>query len=67
MQEIIEGTGADSDGDGVITVTELLELMAARGASGGCSMDLDGNGVVDTVDLLELIAAWGRCDPTPAL
>jgi hypothetical protein len=51
---------ADYSGDGAVAVDDLLQLIAAWGASGGAE-DLDGSGTVDVADLLILIAAWGSC------
>jgi hypothetical protein len=53
---------ADLNGDGVVDVADLLELLAQWGACADppepCTADLDGNGQVDVADLLQLLAAW---------
>jgi predicted outer membrane repeat protein len=51
---------ADFDDDGSVAVSDLLQLIAAWGATGG-QEDLDGNGTVNVADLLVLIASWGPC------
>ncbi|MEE2819048.1 MAG: dockerin type I domain-containing protein [Planctomycetota bacterium] len=61
-----EGLGepcfGDINGDGSVSVTDLLEIIAAWGnCSEDCSADLDEDGTVGVTDLLELIAAWGDC------
>ncbi|MEE2907824.1 MAG: choice-of-anchor B family protein, partial [Planctomycetota bacterium] len=48
-----------ANGDGVVDVQDVLEVLAQFGESGGC--DIDGNGVVDVSDMLEVIAFWGNC------
>jgi len=52
---------ADVTGDGVVNVTDLLDLLSAWGACAGCPADLDGDGDVDVTDLLDLLSAWGAC------
>jgi hypothetical protein len=52
----------DLDGDGAVTVSDLLLLLAAWGdcpdPPAECAADLDGNGAVDVGDLLTLLANW---------
>ncbi len=62
------GEGADEqctgdvNGDGVVNVTDLLELISVWGdCSGECNADLNGDGVVNVTDLLALISVWGDC------
>jgi hypothetical protein len=54
---------ADVDGDGLVSVTDLLLLLAAWGtADPFADMAPDGGDLnVDVLDLLELLAAWGPC------
>jgi carboxypeptidase T len=50
---------ADLDGDGLVDVDDLLELILGWGeCNGSCPTDLNGDGVVDVDDLLLLILAW---------
>ncbi|MCZ6835257.1 MAG: hypothetical protein O7G85_05725 [Planctomycetota bacterium] len=50
----------DSNGDGVVDVTDLLALLAAWGPCPiPCPADTDGDQVVDVNDLLTLLANWG--------
>jgi uncharacterized membrane protein len=51
---------ADVNGDNVVNVLDLLDVLAAWGATGGVE-DINGDGIVDVLDLLELLAAWGPC------
>ncbi len=54
----------DLDGDGHVTITDFLALLAAWGPCDepcppSCSGDLDGDCVVGIVDFLTLLANWG--------
>ena len=50
----------DIDGDGSISVPDLLTLLAAWGPAIGCQLaDLDLDGIVGVPDLLILLASWG--------
>lgn len=50
----------DADEDGIVSVGDLLLVIAEWGATGphGSLADFDGDGVVDTDDLLIVIANW---------
>ena len=54
------GCPEDINGDGVVDVLDLLQLLADWGMAGGPS-DVNGDGVVDVLDLLMVLAAWGPC------
>lgn len=52
----------DLDGDGHVSTSDLLILLASWGPCGDCNncpADLDGNCVVGTSDLLILLSNWG--------
>lgn len=53
---------ADSDGDGAVGITDLLDLLGAWGENPGHAADSDGDCVVGIADLLALVAQWGPCD-----
>ena len=57
------GCPADINNDGVVDVTDLLELINQWGQAGGPA-DIDGDGIVGVSDLLELINSWGTCSDT---
>jgi hypothetical protein len=52
---------ADFDGDGLVNISDLLDLLAAWGGCPGCPTDLNGDDQVNVSDLLLLLAAWGPC------
>ncbi len=51
----------DLNGDGLINVSDLLEVVGAWGEDQSAA-DIDNSGTVDTGDLLAVIAAWGQCE-----
>ncbi len=51
----------DLDGDGMVGVTDFLELLGQWGTDPGGPPDLDGNGDVGITDFLELLTRWGPC------
>lgn len=53
---------ADTDGNGVVTVSDLLELLSAWGACPvPCPSDHNRDGFVNVTDLLKLLSNWGTC------
>jgi len=52
---------ADLTGDGVVNVSDLLQLLSAWGPNVGHPADLNGDGVVNVSDLLILLGQWGPC------
>ncbi len=50
----------DISGDGIVSIVDLIALLAAWGPGGGPA-DFDGDGDVDIVDLLKLLSNWGPC------
>ena len=50
---------ADFDDDSIVSITDLLTLLANFDCTGDCDGDVNGDGVVDLTDLLELLALWG--------
>ena len=51
----------DVDGDGIVGINDLLDLLAAWGPCVNCPEDIDGDGIVGITDLLDLLSAWGPC------
>ena len=50
----------DIDGDGIIGVSDTLDLLANFGCTGvGCTGDVDGDNLVGVADILELLSAFG--------
>lgn len=57
--------GSDINGDGTVSVTDLLMVIDSWSPSGnccpGCPGDVDGDLVVDVSDVLQLVGNWGSC------
>ena len=53
----------DFNFDGIITVTDLLDLLAEFGCREGCLTDMNGDDFVSTADLLTMLSIFGTlCD-----
>ena len=50
---------ADVNGDGTVSVGDILIAIGNWGSSG--EGDVDGSGIVDVTDLLAIVGAWGPC------
>jgi hypothetical protein len=51
----------DVDGNGVVDVLDLLDVISDWGPCLGCATDIEVDGQVDILDLLEVLSAWGDC------
>jgi len=56
---IIIACPEDTNNDGFVNVTDVLNVIGNWGGSG--IGDIDGSGVVDVSDLLAIVGAWGPC------
>ncbi|MCH8151442.1 MAG: hypothetical protein IH830_03600 [Planctomycetes bacterium] len=54
----------DLDGDGMVGILDLLNLLAAWGTDPGGPPDVNCDGDVDVFDLKALADNWGRCPET---
>ncbi len=53
---------ADTNGDGQVNVTDLVNVIQEWGSSGGpLGGDINGDGIVNVTDLIAVISAWGPC------
>ena len=51
---------SDLDGDGIIGISDTLEILANFGCVGsGCVGDLDGDTIVGVSDILEMLSIFG--------
>ncbi|MHC4065277.1 MAG: dockerin type I domain-containing protein [Planctomycetota bacterium] len=57
----------DLNGDGVVNVLDLIELVMSFGPCEGCPADFDDDGFVNVVDLIALIMNFGPCPGTPCV
>jgi hypothetical protein len=51
---------ADINGDSMVNVNDLLEVVNQWGSTSG-SADINGDGIVNVSDLLEIVNSWGSC------
>lgn len=56
------GTGCPEDlnGDLIVGVADILEVLGAFGCTGGCPIDFDGDGSTTVTDVLILLSAFGQ-------
>jgi hypothetical protein len=54
------GCPGDFNGDGMISVADLLALLGDFGCTINCTADFDGNGVVNVGDLLGFLGVFGE-------
>jgi hypothetical protein len=56
------GTGCPEDlnGDLIVGVADILEVLGAFGCTGGCPIDFDGDGSTTVADVLILLSAFGQ-------
>ena len=55
---------ADTNGDQVVDVVDLVNVIVDWGCTGGppsCSGDVNADGIVDVQDLVMTIVGWGPC------
>ena len=50
----------DVNGDGAISVADILAVLAEFGCTTACEADVDGDGNVIVSDVLALLAAFGQ-------
>ncbi|PCJ82028.1 MAG: hypothetical protein COA49_03445 [Bacteroidetes bacterium] len=50
---------ADVNGDGTLTVSDLLLILSDFGCTSGCSSDVNGDGSVTVADVLEFLSVFG--------
>ncbi len=52
---------ADLDGDGIVSASDLAQLLGTWGPCPGCPADFDGSGAINAADLAQLLGSWGPC------
>jgi hypothetical protein len=67
LLEVALGTDwarADLDGDGMVTTSDLLDLLTTHGLTTGTALvgDINGDGAIGRADVALLKAAWGSQD-----
>lgn len=60
--QLVPDCNADLNGDGLVGITDFLQLLGAWGPCGGdCAEDLDHDEIVGITDFLLMLSAWGPC------
>jgi len=49
---------SDINGDGIVNVSDLLEVISAWGTCNGCPADINSDGMVNVTDVLAVIGNW---------
>ena len=49
----------DMDGDGVVTVSDVLNVLSEFGCTAKCAMDINGDGATNVTDVLAVLSAFG--------
>jgi hypothetical protein len=49
----------DVDGDLVVTVNDILNVLSEFGCLSGCTNDINGDGAVNVADVLLVLSAFG--------
>jgi len=54
----------DTDGSGVVDISDILAVLDAWGECAGCPGDINGDGTINVDDMLVVLGAWGECPTT---
>ena len=49
----------DMDGDLVVTVSDVLDILSEFGCASACTMDINGDGATNVTDVLLVLSAFG--------
>ncbi|UCD73817.1 MAG: hypothetical protein JSV91_08450 [Phycisphaerales bacterium] len=52
---------ADVNGDGVVNIDDVFDILGAWGPCDDCPEDVNGDGTVNIDDLFAILGAWGPC------
>jgi len=49
----------DMDGDLVVSVSDVLDVLSEFGCASACTMDVNGDGATNVTDILLVLSAFG--------
>lgn len=52
---------ADINGDSLVDISDMMDVLSAWGACSGCAADINNDGVVDIADMMAVLSNWGDC------
>ena len=55
----VGGGAEDFNGDGIVTISDLLVILGEFGCAGDCICDLNGDALVSIADFLLFLAEFG--------
>jgi hypothetical protein len=61
IQSVINPCYADINGDSMVDVVDLLEVIGNWGYCLNCPADINRDDAIDVTDLLDLVGSWGPC------
>ena len=61
IQSVLNPCYADINGDSMVDVIDLLEVIGNWGYCLDCPADVNRDAYIDVTDLLELVGTWGPC------
>ncbi|UCD76889.1 MAG: right-handed parallel beta-helix repeat-containing protein [Phycisphaerales bacterium] len=56
-----ESCPADLNGDGIVDIDDLFQVLSAWGSCDECPEDINEDGTVDIDDIFAVLASWGPC------
>jgi hypothetical protein len=59
QEQTTQACPGDMDGDGVVTVSDVLDVLSEFGCVEGCVMDINGDGSTNVTDVLAVLSAFG--------
>jgi hypothetical protein len=61
IQSVLNPCYADINGDSMVDVVDLLEVIGNWGYCLNCPADINRDDLIDVTDLLDLVGSWGPC------
>ena len=59
QEQFTQACVGDMDGDLVVTVSDVLDVLSEFGCASACTMDINGDGATNVTDVLLVLSAFG--------